>query len=356
MGDPRGTHPHDTRSAPEAASGAAPAGEIASGARSTDLAQTPDTLTPDTLASPAASGNGASPEARGARRQASKDGPRATRSRLPGLAGRIVAYVLVWGWTAFTIASIVWVALSSLKSKREVLRSGLALPAEAKWENYSTAWNVGKLGEYFPNSIVLVVISVIVILAVSAPAAYVLSRARFRGRETLTNLFVIGMAIPIPMLFIPIFSILAALRLTDSLTGVSFVFVAISIPFTVYLLTGFFASLPSELESAAVLDGCSDYQVFRHVMLPMAMPGLATAAILNFIWLWNEYQISLVLLNSPENRTLPLGLYALQNAMQYTNNWPGLFAGVTIIIVPTILVYAVLSERMISGMTMGAVK
>ncbi|WP_299941878.1 carbohydrate ABC transporter permease [uncultured Nitratireductor sp.] len=284
-----------------------------------------------------------------------KDNP-AKKRALGHFWGRVLAYVLVWAWTAFTISSIIWVILSAFKSKREVLRSGFRLPSELHWENFGTAWNVGKLGDYFPNSILLVTASVLIVLIVSAPAAYVLSRARFKGREALTNMFVLGMAIPIPMLFIPIFSLLAFLRVNDSLTGVSIVFVAISIPFTVYLLTGFFSSLPKELESAAVLDGCTDYQVFRHVMLPMATPGLATAAILNFIWLWNEYQLSLVLLNSPENRTLPLGLYALQNAMQYTNNWPGLFAGVTIIVVPTIVVYAVLSERMISGMTMGAVK
>jgi ABC-type glycerol-3-phosphate transport system permease component len=269
---------------------------------------------------------------------------------------RLPAYILVWAWVAFTSVAILWVIMSAFKSKREVLRSGLSLPAELKWDNFVTAWNIGRLGEYFSNSIFVVVISVFLILLVSTPAAYVLSRARFKGRESLTNLFVIGMGIPIPMLFIPVFGILAWLRLSDSLTGLTFVFIAISIPFTVYLLTGFFASLPSELESAALLDGCSDFQIFRHVMLPMAMPGIATASILNFIWLWNEYQLSLVILNSPTNRTLPLGLYSLQNAMQYTSDWPGLFAGVTIVIIPTILVYAVLSEKMISGMTMGAVK
>ncbi len=269
---------------------------------------------------------------------------------------RLPAYILVWAWVSFTIVAIFWIVMSAFKSKREVLRSGLNLPSEMHWENFATAWNIGRLGEYFSNSVVVVGISVFLILLVSTPAAYVLSRAKFKGREALTNLFVIGMGIPIPMLFIPIFGILAWLRLSDSLTGLSFVFIAISIPFTVYLLTGFFASLPSELESAALLDGCSDFQIFRYVMLPMAVPGIATAAILNFIWLWNEYQLSLVILNSPDNRTLPLGLYSLQNAMQYTSDWPGLFAGVTIIIIPTILVYAVLSEKMISGMTMGAVK
>ena len=275
---------------------------------------------------------------------------------LPKGLSRLAAHVLVWVWATFTVAAMIWVFLSAFKSKREVLRTGLNPPAELRWENFRTAWEIGRLGEFFFNSAGAVSVSVVLILIVSTPAAYVLSRARFRGREGLTNLFVIGMGVPIPMLFIPIFGILAYLRLSDSLTGLTLIFVAISIPFTVYLLTGFFASLPSELEAAAALDGCSDFQTFRHVMLPIAMPGIATAAIFNFIWLWNEYQLSLVILNSPDNRTLPLGLYSLQNAMQYTGDWPGLFAGVSIVMIPTVIVYAVLSEKMISGMTMGAVK
>lgn len=276
--------------------------------------------------------------------------------RLPGWVRRLPAYILVWAWTAFTLAAILYVVMSALKTKREVLRSGWNLPQEWVWSNFATAWTVGRLGEYFINSLLVVGVSVFAILLVSTPAAYVLARARFRGRETLTNLFVIGMGIPIPMLFIPIFGILSYLRLSDSLTGLSLVFIAISIPVTIYLLTGFFASLPSELESAAVLEGCNDFQVFWHVMLPLAMPGVLTALILNLIWLWNEYQLSLVILNSPDNRTLPLGLYSLQNAMQYTGDWPGMFAGVTIVIIPTIIAYALLSEKMIAGMTMGAVK
>lgn len=277
-------------------------------------------------------------------------------SPLRRIVWRGFAYVMVWGWSVFTAMSLLWLVLSSLKSKREVLRTGLALPAEPQFANFSNAWMVGRLGDYFINSLVVVSLSVVAILVVAAPAAYVLARARFAGRQLLTNIFIIGMGIPIPLLFIPLFGMLAALHLTDTLYGLGLVFVATSLPFTIYVLTGFFSSLPRELEMAAIMEGCSDLQVFTRVMLPLARPGLLTAATFNFIWLWNEYQMSLVLLTSSANRTLPLGLYGLQNAMQYSGDWPGLFAGVTIVIVPTIIVYALLSERMISGMTTGALK
>jgi ABC-type glycerol-3-phosphate transport system permease component len=122
------------------------------------------------------------------------------------------------------------------------------------------------------------------------------------------------------------------------------------------MLTSFFATLPQELEEAAILDGCSDIEVFSRVMLPLASPGLLTAAIFNFMFLWTEYQLALVFLSNPELRTLSLGLYALENSMEYTGDWVGLMAGVVCVVVPTIIMYIFLSERMISGITMGAVK
>jgi ABC-type glycerol-3-phosphate transport system permease component len=122
------------------------------------------------------------------------------------------------------------------------------------------------------------------------------------------------------------------------------------------MLTSFFGTLPKELEEAAILDGCTDIQVFSKVMLPLASPGLITAAIFNFMFLWNEYQLALVFLSNPKFRTLSLGLYALQNSMEYTGDWVGLMAGVVLVVFPTIILYIILSERMISGITMGAVK
>ena len=266
------------------------------------------------------------------------------------------AYLILGLWSVLTIGALVWVCLGALKTKREVLLSGWSLPASPQWGNFVRVLGEGSLGVYLINSAVTVTLSTLAIIAVAVPAAYVLSRAEFRGRQALTNLFVIGIGIPIPLLFIPVFMILAWLRLADSLTGLSIIFVAVSLPFTIYLLTGFFATLPRELEDAAAMDGCSSFQIFRYAMLPLAQPGILTAFIINFIWLWNEYQLSLTIINSSGKRPLSLGLYALQNALQYTSDWPGLFAGVTIAVIPTLLLYAVLAEKMISGLTAGAVK
>jgi len=212
------------------------------------------------------------------------------------------------------------------------------------------------MGTYFLNSVGVVFVSVFIILLVSAPASYVLSRVKFRGNNLITLFFTAGMGIPIPLLFIPLFIILTTIKQINTLPGLGILYISFSIPFTVFMLTGFFGSLPNELEEAAIIDGCSDFQVFWRVMLPLASPGLITAAIFNFISLWNEYQVALVFVSEPNNRTLSLGLYSLQNAMQYTGDWVGLMAGVVIIMIPTIILYVFLSEKMISGITMGAVK
>jgi ABC-type glycerol-3-phosphate transport system permease component len=273
-----------------------------------------------------------------------------------GWGGRAATYLILIGWSLFTIFALSWIVLASFKTSREIFREPFKLPAEIQWENYVNAWNSVRLGEYFLNSVIVVTISLILLLAVSAPAAYALSRFKFRGVAIITTVYIVGIGIPYPLLFIPLFGLLAALRVINTLPGLILVYVALSIPFTVFLLTGFFATLPRELEEAALIDGCSNWQTFRKVMLPLAAPGLLTAAIFNGIGLWNEYQLALVFVNNPDNRTLSLGLYSMQNAMQYTGDWPGLFAGVVIVMVPTILLFIILSERMISGITMGAVK
>lgn len=283
-----------------------------------------------------------------------------TRQRVP-LSDRrwfrqLPSYLVLGAWSLFTVFVIGWMALASLKSNREVFRQPWKLPTEPQFGNYERAWNVAQLGDNFFNSLLIVGVSIAILLLISAPASYILSRAKFRGSNLITMIYIAGIGIPYPLLFIPLFAMLASLSLTNTREGLILVYVSLSIPFTVYILTGFFASLPSDLEEAAVIDGANDFQVFRHVMLPLASPGILTAAIFNFIGLWNEFQLALIFIQDPEQRTLSLGLYSLKNAMTYTGDWAGLFAGVVLVMAPTVLLFILLSERMISGITMGSVK
>jgi N-acetylglucosamine transport system permease protein len=270
--------------------------------------------------------------------------------------GHIPAYLILGLWSLFTLFIILWVMMSSLKSNNELFKNVWALPGNLHFENYAKAWLAVELDKYFLNSLLVVLTSVLVILILSAPAAYILSRKQFKGSNLITLVFIAGIGIPLPLLFIPLFVILTSFKINNTLIGLGVLFIALSLPFTVYMLTGFFGSLPVELEEAAIIDGASDFQVFFKVMLPLGTPGLITAAIFNFIGLWNEYQLALVFLNDPNKSTLSLGLYSLSNGMEYTGDWVGLLAGVVIVMIPTIILYIVLSEKMISGITMGAVK
>lgn len=268
----------------------------------------------------------------------------------------MVVYVFLGLWSAFTAFVIFWVILSSFKTNSEIFRNVFSFPKKFQFINYATALSAEKFGLFFLNSIIVTSASVIILLAISAPASYVLSRVRFPGRRFLTSLYVAGIGIPYSITLIPLFVIMTKLALINTLHGLVLIYVSLSIPFTVYILTGFFSSLPSELEEAGIIDGCNDFQVFGHIMLPLASPGLITAAIFNGIGLWNEYQLVLVFVSNQAKRTIALGLYSMQNSMEYTGNWVGLFAGVTIIMLPTIVLFVILSGRMISGLTMGGVK
>ena len=265
-------------------------------------------------------------------------------------------YLLLGAWSLFTLFVIIWVAMSSLKTNNELVASVWALPKTLHIQNYINALLTVDMAQFFLNSLLVVMTSLVMILVLSTPAAYILSRKKFKGSNLISMIFIAGIGIPLPLLFIPLFVILTQFKINNTLYGLGVLFVAMSLPFTVYMLTGFFGSLPVELEEAAIIDGASDFQVFFRVMLPLGLPGLITAAIFNFVGLWNEYQLALVFLNDPNKSTLSLGLYSLSNGMEYTGDWTGLLAGVVIVMIPTIILYIFLSEKMISGITMGAVK
>jgi ABC-type glycerol-3-phosphate transport system permease component len=198
-----------------------------------------------------------------------------------------------------------------------------------------------------------------------------LARFAFPGHRALFLYFLSGMMIPAQLVLVPLFfqfssiskwgtRLLAPLglelRLHDSLSGLILIYIALSLPFTILVLTGFFKSLPGELREAGIIDGCSEYGVFVRIMMPLARPGLVTAAIFNFIGLWNEYLFALVFVSSPGKKTLPLGLASVSMQSQYKTDFGLLFAGLVIVIVPTLLVYGVLQRQITKGITVGALK
>jgi N-acetylglucosamine transport system permease protein len=257
-------------------------------------------------------------------------------------------------WVLFTVWILLWLVLSSLKGSRQIFAGMWGLPTEVHLENYESAWLSTDLATAMRNSIVVDAISTAAILALAAPAAYALSRVDFRGAGTVLNFFVVGIGIPLQVLLIPLYVMMARLGLVNSLVGLSIEYIAVSLPFTVFLLTGFFRTLPSELEEAAMLDGASPLATFVRIMLPLAAPGLITAAIINVVGIWNEFFLALVLLNENSKYTLPVAIVNMYGSLKFTGNWGGLLAGIVIVILPITTVYVLLSNRIIRGLTFGS--
>ncbi len=262
----------------------------------------------------------------------------------------------VYLWSFLSIMVILWVIMGSLKSNNELFTKTWALPSHWMFHNFVDAWTGSGLGTGMINSIIVVSVSVCGILLVSVPAAYVLSHIHFKGSELLNQFFILGIGIPYQVILVPLYFVLAKLHLVNSLMGLTLVYISLSIPFTVFLLTGFMRSQPTELEEAAAIDGASPLRTFLSIVVPLAQPGIITAAILNAVGLWSEYMLALTFINDNSQYTLSLGLLSMYGTMQYTANWVGLFAGIVILILPMLLLYMWLNNRIIEGMTLGAGK
>lgn len=295
----------------------------------------------------AASGGIAAPGPRRRRRSV-----RSTRLGPGSLLGRAIT----WLWVLFNLGIFLWMIFASLKNSGQVFNSPWSPPTHPVWSNYSNVWEGSDLARAFLNSILLVGGSTLVVLALACPAAYALSRFVFRGARMLTVYFVMGMGIPAQTIVIPAYIGLAHLSMVDSLFGLGLLYVGASLPFAVFLLTGFFATLPGELEEAAQIDGAGRLRTFVWIMLPLAQPGVVTAGILTAVGLWSEAFLSLVFINSNSNDPLGLSVLTLYASMQYTSNWGGLFAGVCIMVLPVLVAYVWLGRRIVSGLTTGVGK
>lgn len=268
-----------------------------------------------------------------------------------------VVVALVWIGAAFNILLLVWIGLSALKTTNEIFDAPFGLPEAWRWGNFVAAWNASNFGQAMLNTIVLVTGTALATVALAAPAAYALSRFGVRGSGTVMMAFAMGVGIPAQVIILPLYSLLNQVGLVNTLEGVWLLYVATSLPFAVFFLTGFFISLPKEIEEAAALDGASPTRTFWQIMLPLARSGVVTLVILNLIAHWGETILALVFLQSTEHETLSLALLKFLQRLQYTGaDWGQLFAGVVIVTLPILVVYIWLGRRIIEGLTLGSGK
>lgn len=268
----------------------------------------------------------------------------------------IIGYVILWGWVVFSVLALTWIFYTSLKTNQEIFAGIWNLPESLQWNNYVRAWTRAHIANYFLNSLFVTLISVTALALISSMAAYALARCKFRGSNLLFYFFLSGIMIPVQLILVPLYKLLTSLSLVDSLIGLIFIYVPLFLPFSIFVMTGFFRTLPLELEEAAALDGCSEFGIFWHVMLPLVLPGVIVVAIFNTIAIWNEYLLALVNISTAQRRTLPLGIYNLYVSTAFTIDWAALFAGLVLLMLPTIVVFLILRKKIIGGLTFGALK
>jgi len=242
----------------------------------------------------------------------------------------------------------------SLRTTSEISADPYAWPSPAHWEKYASAWTASHYGTYFWNSAVIVLSAVAALTVVGSMAAHALARYRFRGNRIVYVVLFSAIIFPPQLTIISLFQVLVEYGLFNTRLGVSLVYMAIQLPLTFYILEGFFAQIPQDYFDAAKIDGCSELGVFWRLTLPIGMPAIATTIILNLIELWNEFLYAVVLVTDDDKRTLPLGIMRFLG--DKLEDIGMISTGMMIAILPVILVYAFLSERLIRGMTASVLK
>ena len=279
---------------------------------------------------------------------------------------KLFIYVALLALAISIIIPVAWVFMASLKKNSEFIGGDVspwALPKEFFVQNFVVAFRDANMGTFFLNSVIVTATALILLLLLALPASYALSRFNFRGKKILNIAFMAGLFVNISYIVVPIFLMLSD---ANKLLGVDFflnnrfilalVYASSALPFTVYLLSGYFRTLPKGFEEAAYIDGCGYFKTMTKIMVPMAKPSIVTVILFNFLAFWNEYIISMTLLTKPELKTLPVGLMNLMAAQRSAVQYGKMYAGLVIVMLPTLILYMCVQKKLTQGMTVGGLK
>ena len=281
---------------------------------------------------------------------------------------KIFIYVVLITLAVLIIVPVAWVFLASIKQNSEFYGNPWALPAGFYWQNFVDAWNSANMGSYMLNSVLVTALSLALLLVVALPAAYCLARFRFKGRNFLNTAFMAGLFINVNYIVVPIFLMLrdgdlwlkktlGSPFLMNNLFVLAVVYASTALPFTIYLLSGYFATLPHDFEEAAYIDGAGYGSTMVRIIFPMAQPSIITIILFNFLSFWNEYIISMTLMSSATGqKTLPVGLLNLMQAQQSSAEYGILYAGLVLVMLPTLILYMCVQKKLTQGMTVGGLK
>lgn len=267
-------------------------------------------------------------------------------------------YIILIIWVLFTFLLLGWVFAASFSTTAEIFKgNALKFTSGLHFENYAKAWSGGNVSQFFGNSLLYASVSCVCLILICSPAAYVLSRFEFVVNRFVQNGFVAAMGVPVVMVVLPLFSLVASMNILNNTffnrITLIILYIGINVPYTTIFLLTFFSNISKTYEEAAAIDGCPPTKTFWKIMFPMAQSGLVTVTIFNFINIWNEYFLSLIFANSDKLKPVAVGLYGMINSMKYTGDWAGMFAAVVIVFLPTFILYIFLSEKIIGGVTGG---
>lgn len=267
---------------------------------------------------------------------------------------RFSIYTILILFAIVNVYPIFWMVMNSFKTAQDFSKNKLGLPEKFIFQNYIDAWNTANFQDFFINSMIVSVTAVIITVLFGALAAYFLSRFSFKMNRLIYGFFIFGLLVPIHATLVPMFIFMQNIGLLNTRLALILPYVAFNLPITIFLLYSFMKSFPKDIEESAIMDGASILRIFWSIILPMSKPAIATVTILSFINNWNEFVFALVLINDSALQTLPLGL---QNfAGQYSTNYVAQMSGLTMALIPILIVFLFLEKEIVKGMTAGAVK
>ncbi|AJS61705.1 carbohydrate ABC transporter permease [Paenibacillus sp. IHBB 10380] len=274
--------------------------------------------------------------------------------KLVGKGLSVLGKLILLGYAVFTLYPLYWLFISAFKTNEDFFQRPYALPHEWMKENIIRAWDLGNMGRAMYNSTLVTLSSVILTLILGLLAGYVLSRFNFRFKKVVVTLFLAGLLIPIHSTLVPLFLMMKEIGLLDTYGALILPYTAFELPIAIFLAMGYMASIPREIEEAAMIDGNGWWGIFGRIIFPLCTPIIATISILAFLRFWNDFSFALVFINSQALKTLPLSLALFSDG--FGTDYSLTMGAMAIAVIPTILVYLILQDQIMKGMVAGSIK
>lgn len=253
-----------------------------------------------------------------------------------------------------SIGPFLWVLFSSFKTNSEILTSSIGFETGIHIKNYINAFKLAPISKYYINSIKIAILGTILNVGIMSMSAYVIARFQFKGRLILRNIFSMALLVPVSALLLPLYISINAIGLYDNILGLIIVYAGFGVPVSLFIMSSYFQTIPKELEESAYMDGSGFLRTYLYIIVPLARPAFATAAVLQFLLCWNEFQFAMILTTGNESRTLPLALFYFKSS--FASDYGAMFAATVLVSLPSILMYIFMQEQVVSGLASGSVK